>query len=558
MDNTESIVNCFFDMKSRNDIANVLGIKESSLRYFLYAVKPKNMYHTFEIKKKNGELREINAPYKELKTIQIKLLHILEQIYIPKICTMGFVSNKSILDNADKHIKKSEILNVDLKDFFGQFHFGRVRGMFMAKPYSFNSTVATTLAQIVCCNGKLPQGAPTSPILTNMICSSFDNDMMKFSKKHKITYSRYADDITLSGYKNSIYPSIVCEVDKKLILCEELTKIFNKNSFVVNENKIHLKRYFDRQEVTGLVVNKKPNVKREYTKEIRAILHNIPKYGCFECAKKYESKYGSRNPNIKKAIIEDNQEYVNDWFMNVLNGKINYIAQIRGKEDFLYLSLAKKYNDVFSVETFDVSFIQDSIEYINSNLVVVEDKIFNTQGSGFFAEGYGLFTSYHVVQKESFYNTYTAESYKKGKSISLLFNDNMKYKCELIDYALFDVKLDKCSPMKIGSSSELKIGSKVTIAGFPHMNKGDTVTIQTCAITGKTTFLDQPLYKVDGRIVHGMSGGVVLNSDKEIVGIIKAGVESMEEVEENDIQGFIPIDIVIDDIIKKSTKPVDS
>ena len=107
--------------------------------------------------------------------------------------------NKSIYTNAAIHRNKRFVLNMDLQNFFDSFHFGRVRGFFI-KNRNFNCTneIATMIAQIVCYKGKLPQGAPSSPVITNLICGSLDYRISKLSKKYKLDYTRYADDITFS------------------------------------------------------------------------------------------------------------------------------------------------------------------------------------------------------------------------------------------------------------------------------------------------------------------------------------------------------------------------
>ena len=136
--------------------------------------------------------------------IQKKLVSFLEEKMKDKFKTInashGFVKERSIITNAKIHKNKKIVLNLDLKDFFDSFHFGRVKGFF-EKNKDFKSffpeltsELATLIAQLVCFNGKLPQGAPSSPLLTNLICNIFDVRVLKLAKKYKLAYSRYADD----------------------------------------------------------------------------------------------------------------------------------------------------------------------------------------------------------------------------------------------------------------------------------------------------------------------------------------------------------------------------
>ena len=111
----------------------------------------------------------------------------------------GFVKNKSVLSNAKQHLKKKYILNLDLKNFYGSINFGRVRGLFMSKPFNMGDRAATIIAQICCDNDSLPQGACTSPIISNFIMSRLDKELIQFAKNTHTTYTRYADDMLISS-----------------------------------------------------------------------------------------------------------------------------------------------------------------------------------------------------------------------------------------------------------------------------------------------------------------------------------------------------------------------
>ncbi len=272
--NDDELKKAFYALKSRNDLANLLEIEEKTLRYFLYGKSDDDKYNTFEIPKKNGQFRKIAAPISPLKTIQRKLTYVLSLVYKVKPCAYGFLKDRNIKSNAKNHSKKKVLLNIDLKDFFSQVHFGRIRGMLISKPYDIGIEAATSIAQLTCYKGVLAQGAPSSPILTNMICSPMDTQLIKLAKKYKLQYTRYADDITFSNYNEQFPQGIIKGEINNLIIGDELNNILTKNGFEVNMNKVFLNDNFTRQEVTGLIVNKFPNVKREYVKSLRAILYN--------------------------------------------------------------------------------------------------------------------------------------------------------------------------------------------------------------------------------------------------------------------------------------------
>src|SRR5690606_12917628 len=146
--------------------------------------------------------------------------------------------------------------------------------------YRLNDEVATILAQICCHNGILPQGAPTSPIISNMICVRLDAKLQQLAKEHQCTYSRYADDITFSTNRSS-FPSALAYLSDigQIEIGNELSIIIEENGFQINPKKTRLQSKHQRQEVTGLTVNRYPNVQRRYIKQIRGILHAWKKYG---------------------------------------------------------------------------------------------------------------------------------------------------------------------------------------------------------------------------------------------------------------------------------------
>lgn len=548
---TVSIKDQFLAMKTREDVAVILGIKEKSLRYFLFKKRPENMYHTFDIPKKNGKSRKISAPSRELKEIQKKLALILTFIYEPKVCAYGFINNKSFVDNATQHTKRNLILNIDLKDFFTQIHFGRIRGMLMNAPYSIGEEAATTIAQIACFNGVLPQGAPTSPILTNMICVPLDNSLMRLAKRTGCTYSRYADDITFSTHKKAFDESLIYIERDKVCIGQKLLSILERHSFTVNPEKITLRSWHSRQEVTGLTVNAFPNLRRSYIKQFRAILHHCEKHGIYKTAQEYVTKGYCRNQDIKKIINDhEKEEIVDGWFKKVLIGKMNFFKQVRGNDSLTYLSFAQKINNIFGEAIFDVSALNLLADLISHNTYVLEFEHDEelVQGSGFYINSIGLITSYHVTQNEGFFKVYTYLTYPDiflgviSKSLNEISSD------EDIDYALYKPPfiVDNSHLFILGDSSKLKIGDQVITAGYPNHQKGNSPYIQTCSITSKKNFQGALFYTISGRISHGASGGVVLNENLEVIGIIKGGIVTLADDALDENQGFVPIHLVLE------------
>ncbi len=271
------------DIKTRNELADFLKIPRQKFTQILYSIYPNNCYTTFKIPKKKGGTRSISAPNDELKEIQCRIVKalsdyqqtLLEDNHVVNNISHAFERGKSIISNAKVHRNKRLVLNVDLKDFFDSFHFGRVCGYFEKNKYfMLPHEVAVILAQLSCYEGKLPQGAPTSPIITNLMCSILDAKIINLSKKYKLRYTRYADDLTFSTNNRQF-------IDKYNEFVERLEKIINYEGFEINKEKTRLQYNDSRQVVTGLVVNEKINICRDYYKETRAMANNLYNNGEF-------------------------------------------------------------------------------------------------------------------------------------------------------------------------------------------------------------------------------------------------------------------------------------
>lgn len=333
----ESLRSEFVNLSTPQDVASLLDVKYYELKYYLYILENSRKYFSFSIRKKSGGERQILSPSPSLKIIQSKLLQVLGSVYNPKATVHGFVKDKSIVTNASMHSSKRNLLNLDLLDFFAVINFGRVRGLFMSRPYGLNDKVATILAQICCHDNQLPQGAPTSPIISNMICARMDSQLLGLAVQNRCVYTRYADDLTFSttirrfpGSLASILPS--GEVD----LGSDLLEIIISNGFHVNSSKTRLQTEHRRQEVTGLVVNKFPNIKREFILQVRAMLHDWRVNGI---------EIAQRN-HLNKWRTKDTPPFKDEpSFKNIVKGKIDFIGMVRGKEDPIYRKYLYEYTN---------------------------------------------------------------------------------------------------------------------------------------------------------------------------------------------------------------------
>jgi RNA-directed DNA polymerase len=271
------------------DIANALGISVNKLRFLTFDRKtsPVNHYIRFKILKKTGGERIISAPKPDLKQAQIWILqNILEKIELHD-AAHGFRINHSILSNAQPHVGAEVIVNIDLKDFFPSINYKRVKGIFRAFGYS---EMAATIFGLLCTepeveeielDGKtyfvalsdraLPQGAPTSPAITNILCRRLDRRLTKASAQFGFSYTRYADDLTFSASGKAL--GNICNVLRQV---ESITK---HEGLTINLAKTRVLRKSRQQEVTGIVVNSKPNISKETLKKFRATLYQIEKDG---------------------------------------------------------------------------------------------------------------------------------------------------------------------------------------------------------------------------------------------------------------------------------------
>lgn len=298
--------------KAREEVAKLLGIELKELTYLLYKEKVENLYNTFEIPKKNGEFRIIHAPKDDLKWIQRKLSDKLSEVHsdyllnnnIKSVISHGFQEGKSIITNASLHRHKKYLLNIDIADFFPSFHFGRVQGYFRkSKEFNFSKEVSTIVAQLACYKGKLPQGAPTSPIISNLIFNIIDLHILKLAKNYKLDYTRYADDMSFSTNNKAFRKDY-------LAFIQELKELVEKNGFVINQNKTRLEYYSSRQEVTGLTVNDKINASRTFINNTRAMANQLYKTNSFQI----NGRDGTLNQ------LEGRFSFINqlDWLSNKL------------------------------------------------------------------------------------------------------------------------------------------------------------------------------------------------------------------------------------------------
>jgi RNA-directed DNA polymerase len=276
------------------DVAKLVGFKPAALSYVLYKKGVASNYIKFEIPKRHGGTRKISAPMTQLKLIQQRLANVLQNC-VEEInaangwrdgIAHGFKRKRSIITNAKQHRRRRYVFNVDLKGFFDAINFGRVRGYFIKdNEFSLHADVATVLAQIICYENALPQGSPCSPIVSNLIGHVLDIHLARMAARAGCTYTRYADDLTFSTNRRQFPENIAkgIEPDKHAwVPGLELAGLVRKSGFEINPLKTRMQYRDSRQEVTGLIVNRKLNVRSEYRHTVRAMVHRLINTGSIQ------------------------------------------------------------------------------------------------------------------------------------------------------------------------------------------------------------------------------------------------------------------------------------
>lgn len=335
--------------------AEVLGVEYKRVQGILYPHPP---YKTYLMAKRRGGHRVIREPRRRLKLLQERVLaYLYERAGTPKPCAHAFTKNRSIVTNARKHLERKPhfVLNLDLEAFFPSINFYRVRGVFQKAPFHFSHQVASMLAHMCVVGNELPQGAPTSPLLSNLVCRSMDRDLMALAKRHQATYTRYADDITFSFStpNPAALPANICTFDGGIAsLGNELVSIIEQHNFQINPAETRMSTRRRRMEVTGIVVNAFPNVKRVFIDRIRGGLHAWQKHGYDKAQAEWEKRVinGATLAHEKRPWKRQTRTRMPPELKNILRGKLLFLRMVRGKDDAIYTRLAEKYNQLVRAE----------------------------------------------------------------------------------------------------------------------------------------------------------------------------------------------------------------
>jgi retron-type reverse transcriptase len=449
--NIDQIRTAFEKMQTREDLLHILNEAKPmvygdnavpfELKQLTLYISPKlgkKRYTEFKIKKKSGTERTIHAPVKGLKSLQKTLSFVLQCVYEPHTAAMGFVRERSIVDNAKLHVGSKYVYNIDLKDFFPSVDQARVWKCLQLKPFNLNKAssvapqyikwddfkkenlktdervnfvkgkgrgfadtrfgtlfvannfdltkdkyilrgssflktktgtslegslwlvnkipvtsrldIANIIASLCCTEMEverknetgewekvrrnvLPQGAPTSPVITNIVCQRLDYLLSGVAKRFGLKYSRYADDITFSSMHNVYQPESE--------FLKELHRIIAEQNFHIKESKTRLQKDGYRKEVTGLLVNEKANVQQRYIKQLRMWLYYWERYGYERASGFFLQQYISDKGHVKNGKPD---------MANVISGKLDYLKMVKGADNELYLKLKGRFDLLIGFE----------------------------------------------------------------------------------------------------------------------------------------------------------------------------------------------------------------
>lgn len=519
-------------IRTRRGLAELLRVSDRGLCHLLYVIPKEDLYVNFNIPKKNGQSRAICAPIPRLKALQRRLLLLLTEAYTPSAAVYGFQTGRNIVGNANRHVRRRFVLNLDLEDFFPSINFGRVRGLLLAKPYECAEEVATVIAQICCYENALPQGAPTSPIVSNMICGRLDFQLARLARKYNCRYTRYADDITISSsagtFPSSLATIVVVDGNEKAILSNALTKTIASNGFTINNSKTRMQRQNQRQVVTGLVTNKKTNLPREYIRNVRAMLRRWDREGLAKCQEDFHEKYFMPTSSS---------------FKETLRGRIDFIGTVRGKDDLLYLRLLERLinldRDLIHPQSRQA--VRESLDRVGAildDLWVVEstsdDDTDIAQSTGFFVEGFGIITCAHGILGISSIQVYRRDGTQRKQASLHKLDESLDLAILLIDD--FPVRSFTVS------TTESLPGDSIRIAGFPHFGPRNSGIVAEGTVIGSNTDADRnPLVIIDANILNGNSGGPVFDRQWNVVGVAARGNRTDDIGADRNFKRFIPI-----------------
>jgi RNA-directed DNA polymerase len=492
------------------DLSVLLNCTAKQLGYYIYKRPLATQYKSFVISKRRGGTRTIFSPTTNLKLIQRNIARILSELREFKTCVNGFVEGRDIKRNAVPHVSQRFVLNIDLEDFFGSITFPRVYGLLLKPPYSIPKKAAAGIAKLCTLEGVgLPQGAPSSPIISNLICAKMDAELTKFANARGCRYTRYADDLTFSTTRQTMPLASNQIVEDGTVVClldKGLRKIIEEDSgFRINENKSRLRQRGTRQEVTGLIVTERVNVKRRKVRQVRAMLHAWRKFGLSDAQAAFAAEYGRRSN-----------------FVSALRGRIEFIGQIRDRPDAVFKKLAVQFNALVQTDSIRTELTREEIAKQATWVIENSEK---EQGTAFFTAEYGLVTCAHCVgpNLKIYHPAYPTKRF----SVEATASDTHR------DLAILGVpkELEGVVPIPFYQGKPLVDGDEVVLLGYPNHQLARPIRIEYGRLI-RTFPNSAVLYlEVSPKIIEGNSGGPLLDKNFQVIGVAARGLNASTDLQ---------------------------
>lgn len=514
----DALATGFHALGSRDDLAALLEVRVDQLTHYTYGRG--YAYREFTIRKRRGGLRPIREPLSGLKILQKRLAQVLTAVSTPRSCVHGFVEGRSIATNAQQHVGKDWVFTLDLKDFFPSINFGRVRGLFITR-YGIPPKVATLLARICTFDNELPQGAPTSAVMSNMIAGALDRDLTRLARRYRCAYTRYADDITFS--RDGAFPSALGYLEpagtgREPRVGDHLRAAVEDNGFALHLDKVHLRYRDERQVVTGLVVNEKVNVRRSFIRRIRAMLHAWDVYGEGDAQRVFFDTFDDK----------DRAPHKSPTFRQVVKGHIDFLGMIRGTNDRWYREFIDSYAALVPeyVPRPPSSRRPNHLRTWKDAIWVIETD--EGQGTAFELDGFGLVTCAHVVRDISV----SATTLYPNPRIYSVHNPDLEFPVRVIahddnvDLALLTLDAPSGSALEPKLWPDLRPGDAVHGAGFPRHAPGAQLWEESGVVTHVRRHMDHPRCMVNLQIIGGASGAPIMDAENRVVAVATTGVPS--------------------------------
>lgn len=499
------------NISSVQQLAWLLGVDYGKvLSFALYRLPPQRAYKTFTIPKRDGTDRLITTPGPTMKKLQGALLPLLEEIYNAPPCVHGHVKGRSIKTNAAHHVGRRYLVNIDLEDFYPNIHFKGISRILQSSRYGLHKDVANAVAQICCYEGRLPIGAPTSGLISNIVSGPLDSAMMRLAKKNRLRYTRYVDDITFSSSSaGHLVSALGLDLRDSIILngisnlSEEFVASISSCGFSINSKKVWATTKIARQQVTGIIVNKKTNVPIQYFRQTRSMLHSLEKFGHDDANNVY---LNGKNKSDGKNITSH------------LHGRLSYIGHITDY-GHKYTRLAKKF-----VTLTGLSLPLPLLDREKSTYVII------TRPSEYQGTAIHIGNGYFLTASHTF-DVPEGDDPEIGLSVFCpgYFPDALPGKLIQRDKET-DAALIKVSSKEVLErpsinlvSRSISVGDEAHGFGYANYIDGSELHKVSATMSSSRKMFGFKRSEVDKPWPHGMSGGPVFDADGLFLGIIFSG-----------------------------------